>query len=86
MVVVQQSIASASNTHLGQRVELSTASGPVQFAVVGIVSDQQENGTVPFTPLPTMQSVLHTPGAVNEYWIQTTLWQPRGDRRDRYTA
>ena len=73
MVVVEQTIARASNTHLGQRVELSTAAGPAQFTVVGIVSDQQQNGTVLFAPLTTMQSVLHTPGAVNEYWIQTTF-------------
>jgi putative ABC transport system permease protein len=36
------------------------------------VSDQQDNGTDVFIPLTTMQSVLHTPGAVNTYWIQTT--------------
>ena len=42
------------------------------FTVVGIVSDQQNNGTVLYVPLTTMQSVLHTPGAVNAYWIQTT--------------
>jgi putative ABC transport system permease protein len=44
----------------------------VSFTVVGIVSDQQMSGTVLFVPLATMQSVLHTPGAVNWYWIQTT--------------
>ncbi|MGO9899480.1 MAG: FtsX-like permease family protein [Solirubrobacteraceae bacterium] len=72
VVVVEQTIARASNTHLGQHVELTTAAGPAQFTIVGIVSDQQQNGTVLFAPLTTMQSVLHTPGAVNEYWIQTT--------------
>jgi len=72
VVVVEQSIARASNTHLGQRVTVSTAAGPVQLNVVGIVSDQQNNGTVLYAPLSTMQSALHIPGAVNEYWIQTT--------------
>ena len=72
VAVVEQSIARASNTHLGQRVTVSTAAGPVQLNVVGIVSDQQDNGTVLYAPLSTMQSALHTPGAVNEYWIQTT--------------
>lgn len=72
VVVVEQNIARATNTHLGQRVELSTASGTVQFTVVGIVSDQQDNGMDMFVPLTTLQSVLHTPGAVNDYWIQTT--------------
>jgi hypothetical protein len=54
-----------------QRVTLSTAAGSAQFTVAGIVSDQQQNGTVLYAPLSTMQSVLHTPDAVNEYWIQT---------------
>jgi putative ABC transport system permease protein len=72
VLLLEQTIARASNTHLGQRVELSTAAGRARFTVVGIVSDQQNNGTVLYAPLSTMQSVLHTPGAVNEYWIQTT--------------
>jgi putative ABC transport system permease protein len=72
VVVVEQNIARASNTHLGQRVTLRTAAGDVPFTVVGIVSDQQDNGTVLYAPLTTMQAVLHTAGAVNTYWIQTT--------------
>lgn len=72
VVVVEQTMARASSTHLGQHVQLATAAGPAQFTVAGIVSDQQQNGTVLYVPLTTMQSVLHTPGAVNEYWIQTT--------------
>ena len=72
VVVVEQNIARATNTHLGQRVKLSTAAGPVRFTIVGIVSDQQDNGMDMFVPLTTLQSVLHTPGAVNDYWIQTT--------------
>jgi putative ABC transport system permease protein len=72
VVVIEQDIARASGTHLGQRITVRTAVGQVSFTVAGIVSDQQENGTVLYVPLTTMQSVLHTPGAVNEYWIQTT--------------
>ena len=72
VVVVEQNIARVSGTHLGQRVTVHTTAGDVPFTVVGIVSDQQDNGTVLYIPLTTMQSVLHTPGAVNAYWIQTT--------------
>jgi hypothetical protein len=46
VVVVEQSIARASDTHVGQRVSVRTAAGDVPFTVVGIVSDQQMNGTV----------------------------------------
>jgi putative ABC transport system permease protein len=72
VVVVEQNIARVTGTHLGQQLDLSTAAGTARFRVVGIVSDQQDNGTDVFIPLTTMQSVLHTPGAVNTYWIQTT--------------
>ena len=72
VLVVEQSIARASHARLGQHVTLTTASGPAPFTVIGIVSDQQNSGTVLYAPLSTMQSVLHTRGAVNEYWIQTT--------------
>jgi putative ABC transport system permease protein len=72
VVVIEQNIARSTNTQVGQRVQLFTAAGTVQFTVVGIVSDQQDNGTDMFVPLTTLQSVLHTPGAVNDYWIQTT--------------
>jgi ABC-type antimicrobial peptide transport system permease subunit len=72
VVVVEQNIARATSTRVGRRIELSTAAGPARFTVVGIVSDQQDNGMDMFTPVTTMQDVLHTPGAVNAYWIRTT--------------
>ena len=72
VVVIEQNLARATNTHLGQRITVRTAAGQVPFTVIGIVSNQENNGTVLFAPLTTMQSVLQTPGAVNDYWIQTT--------------
>ncbi len=72
VVVVEENIARVTGTRIGQQIEVSTAAGPAQFTVVGIVSDQQDNGNDLFVPLTTMQTVLHTPGAVNTYWIQTT--------------
>jgi len=72
VAVVEQSIAHASRTHLGPRVTVHTTAGDVPFTVVGLVSDLQMNGTVLYVPLTTMQSVLHTPGSVNAYWMQTT--------------
>ena len=72
VAVLEQSIARASGTHLGQRLAVHTAAGDVPFTVVGIVSDLQMNGSVLYVPLTTMQSVLHTPAGANAYWMQTT--------------
>ena len=57
---------------VGDRVRLETATGPASFRVIGLLRNVQENGTVVFVPLATLKSVLHTPDAVNAYWVTTT--------------
>ena len=44
-----------------------------QFRVVGIASNQQENGTALFVPLTTMRAILGaSPAATSDYWVRTT--------------
>jgi putative ABC transport system permease protein len=72
VTVVENAIARAAGVHVGDRVRLETAAGPVSFRVIGLLRNVQENGTVVFVPLTTLQSVLRTPDAVNAYWVTTT--------------
>ncbi|MGZ6705398.1 MAG: ABC transporter permease [Solirubrobacteraceae bacterium] len=72
VAVVERTIANATGTRVGSVISLRTATGPAAFRVVGIAGNVQENGTVVFTPLTTMQDVLHAGDAVNAYWIRTT--------------
>lgn len=72
VVVVERDIARVTGTHVGDRVRIGTASGPISFRVIGIASNVQENGTAVFVPLQTARSVLPGPATGADYWIRTT--------------
>jgi putative ABC transport system permease protein len=73
VAVIEESIARATGTKLGDLVTLETATGPARFRVVGIAGNQQEFGTTIFVPLTTMRAILGaSPAATNDYWVQTT--------------
>ena len=65
-------IAKTTGKQVGDRIRISTGSGPATLRVIGISGYQANNGDVAFTPVSTLQSVLGSPGAVNSYWITTT--------------
>ena len=72
VAVVQQDIARATGTRLGDRIRIETAGGPIVLRVVGIAANQQESGTALFVPLTTMRAILGAaPAATNDYWVQT---------------
>jgi len=73
VAVIEQDIAQATGTRLGDTITVQTASGPASFRVIGISPQQQENGTALFVPLTTMHAVLTgMPAAASDFWVQTT--------------
>ena len=73
VAVVERDLARITNTHVGNNINVQTASGPVTLRVIGIASNQQENGTALYVPLTTMHAL--TPGMApndNDYWVRTT--------------
>ena len=58
VAVVESDIAQATGTRLGDTITVQTASGPASFRVIGISTNQQENGTALFVPLTTLHAVL----------------------------
>jgi putative ABC transport system permease protein len=72
VVVVERNLARVTGTHLGDRIRIETASGPISFRVIGIASNVQENGTVLFVPLATARTVLHGPTTAADYWVRTS--------------
>ena len=73
VAVVEQDIAQATGTRLGDIISVQTAAGPASFRVIGISANQQENGTALFVPLTTVHAVLTgMPADANDYWVQTT--------------
>ncbi|HYB48191.1 MAG TPA: ABC transporter permease, partial [Streptosporangiaceae bacterium] len=74
VAVIEQDIARITGTRLGDTITVQTASGPASFRVIGISTNQQENGTALFVPLTTMHAVLTgmPADANNGIWVQTT--------------
>ena len=73
VAVVEQDIAQATGTRLGDNISVQTASGPASFRVIGISASQQENGTALFGPLTTLHAILTgMPADANDYWVKTT--------------
>ncbi len=73
VAVIEQDIAQATGTRLGDTISVQSAAGPASFRVIGISPQQQENGTALFVPLTTMHAVLTgMPADANDYWVQTT--------------
>jgi len=76
VAVIEQAIAQATGTRLGDRITVQTESGPASFRVIGISPQQQENGTALFVPLTTMHAVLTgMPADASDFWVRTTSHQ-----------
>jgi putative ABC transport system permease protein len=73
VVVVQRDIARTTGTRLGQTIQVEMASGAVAFRVIGIASNQQENGTALYVPLTTMHRLMpNVPPGGGDLWVKTT--------------
>ena len=73
VAVVERELARTTGTHLGDTIRVQTAAGLASFRVIGLASNQQENGTAVFVPLATMHALLPSrPADANDYWVRTT--------------
>ena len=73
VAIVERDIAHVTGTRLGDNVTVQTAAGPVRLHVIGIATNQQENGTAIFVPLTTMHALsTGMPADANDYWVRTT--------------
>jgi putative ABC transport system permease protein len=73
VAVVERDIARVTGIRLGDLVRVRLASGPAEFRVIGISTNQQESGTALFVPLATAHALLPgVPADANDYWIRTT--------------
>jgi putative ABC transport system permease protein len=69
VAVIEQDIAQATGTRLGDTITVQTSAGPASFRVIGISPQQQENGTALFVPLTTMNAIVT---GMPAYWVRTT--------------
>jgi putative ABC transport system permease protein len=72
VAVLERNLAQFTGVEVGDRVAVTTVAGDTQLRVVGLATNQQEDGTVLYLPLTTLRSVLRLPTGVSTYWIKTT--------------
>jgi putative ABC transport system permease protein len=76
VAVIERNLARAAGVEVRDRVLLATAAGPAQLRIVGIATNQQENGTALYVPLTSLRAVLGRPTGATTYWIATTSPEP----------
>ncbi|MGA1866102.1 MAG: FtsX-like permease family protein, partial [Thermoplasmatota archaeon] len=71
VIVVGKAIARAEDISLGNYVTINTATGPVDFKVIGINSGQMMNGMIGYVPIPVVQGILMIDDVVSGFSIIT---------------
>jgi putative ABC transport system permease protein len=72
VAVIERNLAQFTGVDIGDRVTLTTVAGPARFRIIGLATNQQEDGTVLYVPVTTLRSVLDQPTGVSAYWIKAT--------------
>jgi len=71
VVVLGPAVASATGARVGQRLLVTTPTGPARVTVVGIDSVILNNGASVFFPLTQFQHLTNSAAAVNTLWLTT---------------
>ena len=72
VAVIERTLARATGVQTGDEVTLATAAGSARFRIIGVATNQQEEGTALFVPLTTIRQLLGEPTGASDYWIRTT--------------
>jgi putative ABC transport system permease protein len=84
VAVIERNIAQIVGIEVGDTVTLTTAAGDAEFAIIGVVKNQQENGTALYVPLTTARELLGRPVGASAYWIK--MESPEPEVVDRTTS
>ena len=76
VAVIERNIAQLKGIDVGDRVLLTTAAGDAEVHIVGIVKNQQENGTALYLPLTTARTLLGRPDTASAYWVKMDSSDP----------
>jgi ABC-type lipoprotein release transport system permease subunit len=71
VAVIERNIAQIAGVEVGDRVTLATAAGDARFRIVGIATNQQEEGTALYVPLTTVRTLLDRPTGASTFWVRT---------------
>jgi putative ABC transport system permease protein len=76
VAVIERNLAQLVDVGTGDTVTLTTAAGQARFRIVGIATNQQENGTALYLPLSTARELLGQPSGASAYWVRTESPDP----------
>ena len=71
VAVVERDLARTIGVQVGDSAPVGTPAGTVDFRVVGIADNKQEEGTVLFVPLSTAQALAGLGNATTGFWVRT---------------
>jgi putative ABC transport system permease protein len=71
VAVIERNLAQLVGVGVGDRMTLRTAGGDARFLVVGVATNQQEEGTAVYVPLTTVRRLLARPAGASAYWVRT---------------
>jgi putative ABC transport system permease protein len=71
VAVIERNLAQIAGLGVGDRITLTTAAGGSRFRIVGIATNQQEDGTALYVPLTTVRTLLGRPSGASAYWVRT---------------
>ena len=70
--MIERNLAQVAGVDVGDGITLTTVAGPLRLRIIGLATNQQEDGAVLYLPLTTLRSALGQPTGVSTYWIKTT--------------
>ncbi len=76
VAVVERNLAQTAGIEVGDEVAIDTAAGAAELRIVGVASNQQEDGTVLYIPLTTGRSLLGRPDGASSYLVRATSPDP----------
>ncbi len=71
VAVIERNIAQILGIELDDRITVTTTTGDAELRVIGIATNQQEDGTALYVPLDTVRALAGQPTGARSYWIRT---------------
>lgn len=70
VAVVERNIAQNLGIEVGDRMTVTFVTGEAELTVIGIATNQQEEGTAFYVPLSTARRLVGQPSGTRSYWIK----------------
>lgn len=70
VAVIERNIAQNLGIEVGDRTTVTFVTGDAELTIIGIATNQQEDGTAFYVPLSTARRLVGQPSGTRSYWIK----------------